>query len=92
MEKVVLKGFVIVPDDDLDVVLSELPSHIENTISENGCLIFEVNQDIINPNKLNVYEEFVNKSAFQRHQQRVANSKWGLVAKNCERHYEVGDI
>jgi quinol monooxygenase YgiN len=64
MEKVVLKGFVIVPDDDLEIVLSELPSHIENTISENGCLIFEVNQDRINPNKLNVYEVFLNKSAF----------------------------
>lgn len=92
MEKVVLKGFVIVPDEDLEAVLKELPSHIENTRSEKGCLIFEVSQDEINQNKLNVYEEFVDKSAFQHHQERVANSKWGVVAKNCDRHYEISGI
>lgn len=42
MEKVVLKGFVIVPENDLNAVLIELPSHISNTRSEGGCLIFEV--------------------------------------------------
>ena len=92
MEKVVLKGFVIVPENDLNAVLIELPVHISNTRSESGCLVFEVSPDKIEKNKLNVYEEFVSKLAFQRHQERVANSKWGVVAKNCERHYKISGI
>lgn len=89
MKKIVLKGFIIVPAADLAAVLDELPNHVSNTISEKGCLVFDVSQDAVDQHKLHVYEEFESKLAFEQHQARVASAKWGAVAQHCERHYEV---
>ena len=91
MGKLILKGYVLIPDAELASVIEELPTHIKNTTSEQGCLVFDVSQDKTNKNKLNVYEEFVNKLAFESHQKRVSGSKWGNATKNCERHYEIID-
>ena len=88
MNKIVLKGYIVVPDD-LVAVDQELPRHIELTKKEAGCLIFEVKQDDIEKNKFHVYEEFVNEEAFSNHQHRVRNSDWGSITKNIERFYEV---
>ena len=79
--KVVLKGYIIVPDSDLAVVKTELPVHIELTRKEDGCLVFEVTQDEIENNKFHVYEEFISEAAFTNHQQRVRSSKWGSITK-----------
>jgi quinol monooxygenase YgiN len=89
MNKVVLKGYITVPDSDLATVKAELPVHIDLTRNEAGCLVFEVTQDAIENNKFHVYEEFVSEGAFKNHQQRVRSSKWGSVTKNIERNYEI---
>ncbi len=89
MNKIVLKGYIIVPDSDLTAVKSELPVHIDLTRNEAGCLVFEVTQDEIENNKFHVYEEFVSEAAFMNHQLRVRSSKWGAVTKNIERNYEI---
>lgn len=89
MFKVVLKGFIEVPERDLSAVLLELPAHIHLTKAEEGCLAFEVVQDESKPNRFSVYEEFVDQEAFDRHQTRVRNSKWGAVTTNVARHYEI---
>lgn len=85
----VLKGFVIVPSEDLDVVRKELPIHIENTRQEKGCLIFSVIQDQEDKNRFNVHEEFHDEESFLYHQDRVKNSHWGKVSANIKRHYRV---
>ena len=85
--KVIVKGFIEVPSEDMDTVLSELPCHIALTREEEGCLIFEVNPDLTDKNRFNVYEEFRDKAAFEIHQERVKNSRWGEVSKNVLRHY-----
>lgn len=89
MKKVVLKGYIVVPDSDLKAVKDELPVHIDLTRKEKGCLVFEVTQDEIENNKFHVYEEFDSESDFNKHQQRVSGSKWGSVTKNVERFYEI---
>ncbi len=89
MSKVVLKGYIIVPDSDLTAVKEELPIHIDLTRKEAGCLIFEVTQDEASKNRFDVYEEFIDKESFAHHQERVRNSKWGSVTKNVERFYEI---
>jgi len=89
MAKVVLKGHVLIPHDDLKSVLEELPLHKELTRQEEGCLIFEVIQDESQVCKLNVYEEFKSKTAFQYHQDRVRSSRWGSITKNIKRFYEI---
>ena len=89
MNTVILKGYVIVPPEDLDAVRKELPVHIENTRQEEGCLIFEVCQDQENKYKFSVHEEFINRASFSAHQDRVKKSNWGKVSANIEKHYYV---
>lgn len=89
MSKVILQVFIDVPDKDLSTVKRELENHINLTLEEPGCLVFKVTEDEANPNRFNVYEEFVDKSAFELHQKRVHSSNWGNVTKDVERHYEI---
>ena len=89
LAKVILQGFIVVPDSDLEVVKSELIIHKRLTLKESGFLTFTVTPDEVNPNKFSVYEEFIDQTAFDNHQARVKSSKWGEVTKNVERHYQI---
>ncbi|MCB1176361.1 MAG: antibiotic biosynthesis monooxygenase [Leptospiraceae bacterium] len=89
MKKIILKGYILVPKKDLDKIKLELLNHIELTKKEKGYLVFEVSQDKNELNKFNVYEEFINEEAFEIHQKRVIESKWGEITKDCKRYYEV---
>ena len=89
MQKVVLKGHIIVSDKDLPSVKKELENHKRLTRAEEGCLVFEVTQSEDNPNRFEVYEEFTDEAAFEKHQRRVKTSYWGKVSADVERHYEI---
>lgn len=89
MSKVILKGYILVPNVDLDIIKVELVKHKQLSIEELGCLLFKVNQDENNPSRFNVYEEFVDQVSFDHHQARVKDSNWGRVTKNVERHYKI---
>ena len=91
MTKVILQGHIVVSDSDLSAVQSELQVHIESTQNEEGCLLFKVTQDPENKNIFSVYEEFVDQLAFEAHQQRVKNSRWGKVTMGVERHYRISE-
>jgi autoinducer 2-degrading protein len=79
LSKVILQGYILVPDVDSEIVKTELIVHSNLTKQEPGCLIFKVTPDIDNPNRFSVYEEFVDQAAFDLHQSRVKNSNWGKV-------------
>lgn len=87
--KVILKGYIEVSDHDLPAVQQALPTHIEETRKESGCLVFSVTADDKVKNRFNVYEEFIDQAAFDFHQTRAKNSIWGKVSKNVARHYEI---
>jgi len=89
MSKVILKGYIKVPDSDLSSVISALETHKMLTLQESGCLVFEVVQSKDNPLIFNVYEEFIDKASFEAHQKRVKSSFWGEVTVNVERHYQL---
>lgn len=89
MSKVILRGYIIIPDVDLVLVKLELPIHEKLTREEKGCLKFEVVQDTDNLNRFNVYEEFIDQKSFDKHQIRVKNSNWGSVTTNVERYYKI---
>ena len=89
MTKVILKGYVIACDQDISDIEVELPKHIELTLQETGCITFQVSQDTENKNRFNVYEEFIDKKAFEAHQVRAKASSWGQVSANLEKHYHV---
>lgn len=88
MAKVVLKGHIIIPKTNRQVILDELKKHIDLTRQESGCLIFQITQDNSDADKFWVYEEFVNKEAFDFHQARVRLSDWGRVSCDAQRYYE----
>lgn len=89
LSKVILEGYIVVPESDLESVKNELVNHINLTREEPGCIEFIVNHDKNNSHRFNVYEEFSSQEAFVYHQQRVKNSCWGKVAKNVSRHYQI---
>lgn len=92
MPNIVLQGFIVVPDADLEVVKQALSKHIELTQQEPGCLVFEVSPHPTNQNRFNVYEVFESKAAFETHQLRVNKSYWGQVTTEIERHYEIEEL
>ncbi|CAH0525067.1 putative quinol monooxygenase [Vibrio hippocampi] len=91
MTKVTLTGFIIVPQDELNAVKRALPDHIKLTLQEPGCISFSVTVSPDNPCRYDVYEEFIDQSAFSAHQQRVKSSYWGQVTANVERHYTISE-
>lgn len=92
MPQVILQGHIVVPDEDLQSVLAELPVHIALSNKEEGCLVFQVCQDKENPNTFNVYEEFAHRDAFELHQQRLKRSRWGVLTARVTRHYHIKEV
>jgi autoinducer 2-degrading protein len=88
---ITLQGYIVVPDTDLASVQDGLLEHIELTQREHGCLYFTVSQDTENKNRFNVHEKFVNHAAFEAHQTRAKNSRWGHIAANVERYYQISE-
>lgn len=74
MAKVILKGFIIIPADNKQMILSALEKHIKLTRQEVGCIVFDIMADDVCQDKYWVYEEFVDKAAFELHQARVRSS------------------
>ncbi|MEJ2292549.1 MAG: antibiotic biosynthesis monooxygenase [Deinococcales bacterium] len=89
MASVTLRGFILVPDEDMQSVRRELPVHVELTRAEPGCLVFDVTPNENDPNHFDVCEEFDSRAAFEAHQARVESSRWGQVSARVERHYEI---
>jgi len=89
MSKIILAGHILVSQSDLSAVRQALPEHCEATRNEQGCLVFKVDEDPLESGKFHVYEEFVNKEAFERHQTRVRASQWGEISRDVQRCYTV---
>lgn len=45
MSKVVLKGFILVPESELGLVKSELTNHKRLTLEEGGCITLQVTEN-----------------------------------------------
>lgn len=87
MAKVILKGFIIIAENKA-AILAALDEHIALTRQELGCLAFVITPDDECQDKYWVYEEFMDKAAFEAHQVRVRTSDWGRVSANIPRFYE----
>lgn len=89
MAKVTLKGYILAPAKDLQEVRRELIDHRRLTLSEPGCISFTVTESAENPMRFDVFEELVDRQAFDFHQARVRASRRGQVIVDVTRHYEV---
>ncbi|MEQ8234297.1 MAG: putative quinol monooxygenase [Gammaproteobacteria bacterium] len=90
--KVVLQGTIEVPPTALEAVVAELATHVALSRAEAGCLVFEVVQNAASPTLFAVYEEFSSRHAFDQHQARVRQSRWGRITSDAVRSYEVRDV
>lgn len=89
---VVLEGYIDVPTDRLEAVSNALSQHIALTRAEMGCRFFDVSSDQSIEGRFNVHEIFVDRAAFDLHQQRAGSSPWAEMTVGIERHYVVTDI
>lgn len=89
MSKVVLCGYVIVPALELDMLKTAMKEHIRLTLAEPGCVEFTLTEDKTDHCKYSLYEEFVDRDAFDFHQKRTRESKWHTVSRNIERHFSI---
>ncbi len=89
IRRLILDGYIIVPEDLIDIVRLELPKHILLTLNEDGCLLFNVSEDDIVDNRFNVYEAFESEESFRLHQVRAKNSDWGSITTDVESIYEI---
>ena len=92
MPKIILEGHIVVPGSDLAAVTAALPTHTQLTRQEAGCLRFDVIQDPETESIFLVYEEFIDRAAFEKHQRRLRSSEWGRAAANVQRHYQVREV
>ncbi|ETT16645.1 hypothetical protein D028_1643 [Vibrio parahaemolyticus 50] len=67
MPKVILKGFILVPEEELETVKSALPINMRLTKSEAGFFVFQMVENADNPLRFDVYEEFTNRDTFEHH-------------------------
>ncbi|MGV1948049.1 MULTISPECIES: antibiotic biosynthesis monooxygenase [unclassified Agrobacterium] len=84
-----LSGFLCCASvQDVQLVESHLPDHIRLTRAEPGCISFEVSQTE-DPLIWRVEELFVDRAAFDFHQQRTRASKWFVATSAIPRDYEI---
>ncbi|CAH0524933.1 putative quinol monooxygenase [Vibrio hippocampi] len=92
MAKVMLTGYLIVPNQDVQAIDQALEEHIQLTRDEPGCLLFYVNKHESIANRFDVCKAFANEAAFEAHQARTQASPWSKVASNASRHYSVSVV
>lgn len=87
-----LTGQLICADQSQgDIVREYLPSHIELTRAEPGCISFEVAQTS-DSLVWQVDELFESAEAFAAHQERVRGSEWGRATAAITRSYEIHEL
>lgn len=87
-----LTGHIDVPEARRAAIAAALPEHIRATRAEPGCLSFSVTPDPAVPGRWQVAERFVDRTAFEAHQARVATADWGRVAQGVIRSYEITEV
>jgi hypothetical protein len=74
--------------EDVAIVAQHLDCHIMLTRAEAGCVSFSVTPTG-DPLVWQVDEHFRDAAAFRLHQDRVADSVWGLATAGIERRYTI---
>ncbi len=88
MGKILLTGTMTCAPDEMDAVLSVLPTHIRLSRAEPGCLQFDLWQDEVKPTEFHVTEVFRSEAAFETHQDRTRNSDWFRITGHMRRDYK----
>lgn len=87
--KILLNGYIDVPDNRLEAVKSALPQHVSLTQAEPGCISFEVVLHETIRGRFIISEVFVDQAAFEAHQVRTKNSDWFKTTEGIPREYSI---
>lgn len=87
-----LTGHIDVPPGRREAVAAALPEHIRLTRAEPGCLQFDVQPDPQVPGRWLVEELFDSREAFEAHQTRARQSRWGEISAGLAREYDVVEV
>ena len=88
--RVTLTGFLLCRSlEEADRVSQFLPEHIRLTRAETGCLRFEVWRSQSDPCRFAVTETFRDRTAFEAHQARAADTIWARATKGIPRDYAI---
>lgn len=87
--RIFLDGHIDVPPERLEEVRAALPEHIRLTLEEPGCLSFQVSESGSVVGRFEVSEVFVDRAAFDAHQQRAKASAWFDVTVGIPRDYAI---
>ncbi|QCM13201.1 antibiotic biosynthesis monooxygenase [Agrobacterium tumefaciens] len=74
--------------EDVQCVKTHLPDHLRLTRAEPGCISFDVSQTD-DPLIWSVEELFVDRAAFDFHQQRTRASEWFAATSAIPRDYNI---
>lgn len=84
-----LTGTLRCAPDEIEAVLSLVPTHQRLSRAEPGCLDFDLWQDELDPRTFHVSEVFRSKRDFDAHQDRTESSDWGRVTAHMDRDFSV---
>lgn len=89
---VALSGRLICADTaQMLLAMDLLPDHVRLSRAEPGCLRFDIAQDS-DPLIWNLSELFIDRTAFQAHQDRTAASVWGQESKGLARDFTRREV
>lgn len=89
---VALSGRLICADmAQMMLAMDLLPDHVRLSRSEPGCLRFDIAQDS-DPLVWTLSELFIDRDAFQAHQDRTAASTWGRDSKDLTRDFTRREV
>lgn len=88
MSKILLTGTMTCAPDEVEAVLSIMPTHIRLSRAEPGCLQFDLWQDELRPCEFHVTERFRDERAFEAHQDRTRASDWFRVTGHMQRDFK----
>lgn len=89
---VALSGRLICADmAQMMLAMDLLPNHVRLSRAEPGCLRFDISQDS-DPLIWNLSELFIDRAAFQAHQDRTAASAWGRDSKDLARDFARREV
>ncbi|MGJ8528208.1 putative quinol monooxygenase [Maritalea sp.] len=88
-DMIYLNGHIDVPLDRVAAVEAALPKHIELTLAEPGCISFVVVPSTQIDGRFKVAELFVDRAAFEAHQERTKASAWHKITDGIPREYTI---
>ena len=76
---------------EVDAVKAHLQDHVRLTRAEPGCMSFDIWQ-ADDPMVWNVEERFLDRAAFEHHQERTRASAWWAATSEIPRAYRIDGL